>query len=100
MTNCVCGHDHIYVSEVMGPRLISRCPEKCGCHEYRPELDWPNEACWYWSDVFGLVESKALPNGDGFYLDGYGEDGLREYTTKGPAKFTKLLENNPYKESP
>ncbi len=67
-----------------------------GCTKHRLALDWPDSEGWWWSDIFGLVEAKKMLSYEGYRLDGYGEDGLREFTTKGRARFTKLLEPNPF----
>ena len=110
MTNCVCGHDHIYVSEVMGPRLISRCPEKCGCHAFRPVLDWPDSEGYWWFAAYdpqlGIVDCVPFSQ-HGEIVSQWcvvydGETYHREdfEAQHCEAKFTRVLEPNPFPESP
>jgi hypothetical protein len=95
---CVCGHPE--ESHQYDGRNEFGC-EECGhakCDEFRASLPWPTSEGVWWCDVAGLVEAKRTPSGQ-LWLDAYGDEGFdgefqQEY---GPARFTKLLEPNPYK---
>lgn len=108
---CVCGHEKVCHTE---PESKCDCDYSlglCECRDYRPVLDWPDSEGWWWCSWFTtdhkaeieLVEAWKCRYDSGmcFYSDFYEEtvsqeDYGRKDTSDGPARFTKLVETNPF----
>lgn len=121
---CICGHpksEHKRESGCVFGWGITDARGECNCQQFRPVLDWPDAEGWWWchSEVLQTIcyanaidEPEAVRDlaphakiGDVVILVA-GIHGLTdERETKeqfnrelgyGPAKFTKLLETNPF----
>lgn len=102
---CVCGHENgehrmretgTVEFETHRPHLAHRC--HCGCGDYRGCLPWPDSEGWWWcDDIAGPIMATKDVHGQSVFID---NEWLRprdfERWNNGPARFTKLLENNPF----
>lgn len=93
---CVCGHSKSYHEN--WPRDCGSCP--CA---YRPVLDWPDSEGWWWMHTTEAGSQLALAafvvKRQAICIAIVGVPQL-DYTEQsdaaGPARFTKLLEPNPF----
>lgn len=102
--NCVCGHldeDHRLVirkkdGKILGRGFCSKCKE--GCYLYLESLDWPNSNGYWWNSQIpnGLFECSVLDGICKLWIINKFMTQSEYEETYGRAKWTKLLETNPF----
>lgn len=100
---CVCGHEKVCHTE---PESKCDCDYSlglCECRDYRPVLDWPDSEGNYWVPdldwplVAYVVSTRGLVLRRSGQLWSCDEREIYE-RTYGPARFTKLVETNPFEK--
>jgi hypothetical protein len=95
---CVCGH--LYDDHLEGSNVCEH--DNCPCIERRLCLPWPDSTGNWWCDKFD-IPLKVSSDVHGFIVgehDTWFRQKEFESLLCGPARFTKLLEQNPFAALP
>jgi hypothetical protein len=104
---CICGHLYelhhaeSYETVTGAIRWISPCDD-CDCCKFRDSLRWPDSKGNWWCDKFD-IPLKVSRDVHGFIVgehDTWFRQKEFESLLCGPARFTKLLEQNPFAAPP
>lgn len=109
---CVCGctkeqhefeHEESHYPESRTVDYWQAC-EAHNCGRFRASLPWPDDDGWWWCSRPYIGDALVFAHvfANGIVVSSYGEvnDEHRWEKHHGPARFTKLLETNPYTKEP
>lgn len=105
---CVCGHpeiNHPRDADCNGACFLCDTPSSDICEVFRPILDWPDSEGWWWmladARSSAIVVKVAISRGEHVMFWGHVELTEQQWACANPpARFTKLLEQNPFPEPP